>query len=251
MKRRLGFTAVELIAIITIIGILATIVIISYGNWQHSVADKSVKSDVSQATSSLASYNNFKNSYPPNLAGTGFASSPSVGIILYTNTPSIGVYSSLTDDQNAQLFLNVCNANLDGTTNTACTFAGNNNGAKIHVKGTASSNVIWSSPICKTAGAGCGSVVQLTCGPACDTATAAIINQFLQQGGKFPVIVQGNTTPLPEPTMQPNGQASRYCLEGRSSDFTDISYYTTDTNKTPSSGHCPNDSELHYFPPTP
>lgn len=248
MHKRGGFTLVEIIVIISVLSVLAMITVVGYGTWHHSIADKSAQSDLSQAISSLTNYNNFKNGYPPNLAGTGFAGSPSVSLVLYTNASTIGVYSGLSDDQNAQLFLNTCNANLSGTTNTACSFAGSKGGAKVHVQGTASSNVIWNSPICQSAGSGCGSTVQLTCGPACDTATTKMITQFLQQGGTFPVVVNGNTAALPEPNVQPNSLATRYCIEARSGLYADIVYYATSTVKTPTSGPCPNDPALHYLP---
>jgi len=118
-----AFTLVEILTIVAVVGVLAGLVVVGFGSWQRSQATTVVKSDVKQAVSGLASYKNFKNNYPPNLAGTGFAASKDVALKLSTNAPSVGVYQGLSGDQNAQLFLNTCNANLFTTpNNTACKF---------------------------------------------------------------------------------------------------------------------------------
>jgi type II secretory pathway pseudopilin PulG len=227
--------------VVAVIAILAAIAIIAYGSWKYHVADISVQSDMTQATASLKSYSNFKNSYPPNLAGTEFSASPGNALTLYTDTPSIGVYNSLTADQNAQLLLNACNANLNGLDNTVCAFAGNGGGAKIHVKGTSATNTLWSSPVNQ-------GDVKLSCGSACDTATNTMVTQFLAQGGTFPVVISGSSSSLPPPTQKPNGIAANFCLEGRSINYSDIVYHTTNTNTATVAGSCPSDPSLHYFP---
>lgn len=239
-----GFTIVDLIIVVGVIGILVALGILSYGSWQRAQATNSVKSDIQQAVSGLQSYKNFKNNYPPNLAGTGFASSQNVALMLATNAPSVGVYENLNGNQNAQLFLNSCNANLFSTpNNTVCSFQGNGGGAKIHAKGTNGSNTIWNSPIQQTA-------LTLSCGAqqsACDQAITDMISQFTAQGGVFPIVVPGNNVALPEPSQVPNGPANRYCLEGRASEYPDIVYYILSDNKAITAGACPNDPSLKYF----
>ncbi|HEU0266094.1 MAG TPA: type II secretion system protein [Candidatus Saccharimonadaceae bacterium] len=241
LRTRRAFTLIELMIVIIVIGILATIAIASYGMWRHNIAATVVENDITGASTGLASYMNFHGNYPPNLAGVDFAASSGSELTLYTNAPSIGVYSSLTPDQNAQLFLNVCNANLNGLDNTACTFAGNGGGAKIHVKGTVATNTIWSSPINQ-------SDVSLPYGQAYTNATNAMIAQFTSQGGSFPITVSGNSVPLPTPTEQPNGPATDYCLEGRSGDFTDIIYHAVPHDTGAELGPCPSNANLHYYP---
>ena len=243
MKGRQGFTIVELIVVIAVISVLAAITIVSYGSWKHRTEDQAVRSDISQATSSLESYKNFNQDYPPNLAGTGFAASPTVALTLYTNAPQARTYENLTPDQNAQLFLNSCNANMpvtsaDGNTtyNTACSFAGIN----IHVNGTSGSNIVFHGPTINQ------SDFNLTCGNPCDTATQAIINVFLEQGGSFPISVPKNQVSLPDPTVTTYGTATKYCLEGVSADYTDIAYHISSDQKTILSGTCPDDGSLHY-----
>lgn len=246
MYRRWGtaFTIVELLLVLTIIGMLALAVSTNYGSWQQQAASQSVKSDLLQAISSLQSHKNFKNSFPPNLAGTGFAGSPNVALTLQTNAPSVGVYENLSTAENAQLFLNTCNANIFSTpNNTACSFQGNNNGAKIHVAGTQGTNAIWPSPISESG-------VTLSCGAnqtACDSALADMISQFTAQGGVFPIQVPNNSVSMPEPTLVPNGPANRFCLEARSIDYPEIIYFVTSENQQIAVGQCPNDPSLHYY----
>ncbi|MES2876289.1 MAG: hypothetical protein V4678_02340 [Patescibacteria group bacterium] len=239
-----AFTLVEVMMIIAVLAILATLAVVGFGSWQRSTATGSVKSDVQQAMSGLQNYKNFKDNYPPNLAGTGFAASRDVALKLSTNAPSVGVYEDLNNDQNAQLFLNSCNANLFATpNNTACSFQGNQVGTKIHAKGTNGSNSIWNSPISQT-----GLSIDCNAQQAeCDQAINTMIAQFVAQGGEFPIVVPDKNIPLPEPTQVPNGPANRFCLEGRANDYPEIVYYVLSDNQVMTAGECPNDPSLHYY----
>lgn len=243
--RRFGFTIVELLVVIIVISILAVITMVGYGQWRHRTADTVVRNDMTHGAAALTNFRNFQNRYPPNMAGTNFAASQGAALTLYTDAPSIGVYSSLTPDQNAQLLLNVCNANLNGLYNTVCSFAGNGGGAKIHVAGTNSTNVQWPSPISQSTITG----TMGSNGAAYQTAANTIISQFLAQGGTFNVII-GSTSgvALPPPTQTPNGPATMYCLEGRSVDFSDIIYHVGSSDTSLQTGPCPNNPALHYFP---
>jgi Tfp pilus assembly protein PilE len=245
---RPGFTLSEILVIVVILGILAGLSIISYGTWQQRTASNVVKSDIQQAVGGLKAHQNFKNGYPPNMAGTGFAASAGVALTLLTNAPSVGVYENLTGSENAQLFLNSCNANVFATpNNTACQFQGSGGGgggAKIHVKGTVSSNAIWNSPIQQ-------SDLTLSCGAeqtACDEALATMISEFIAQGGTFPITVPGSNVPLPAPTQVPNGMADRYCLEGRSANYPTIAYHFLSESDSIAVGSCPVDPTLRYYP---
>lgn len=247
MRKMSGFTIVELLVTIIVISILAAITIVSYGAWQRNIADSSLQAEVSQATSSLGQFKNFKSNYPPNLAGTGYVSAPNVALVLLTNAPSIGVYSSLSPDQNATLLLNVCNANLENLYNTVCQFQGNGGGAKIHVKGTNATNINWSSPISQSTITGTMSPN----GSDYSAAANAIITQFTAQGGTFPVVVSGSSSnvSLPTPDQVPSGPADTFCLQGTSTDFPDIRYYTTSQNSTLVAGSCPATTPpLQYYP---
>lgn len=244
---RIGFTLSEILVVIVILGIIAGLSVVSYGTWQQRTASNVVKSDIQQAVGGLKTHRNFMNGYPPNMAGTGFAASPGVALTLLTNAPSIGVYENLTGPENAQLFLNSCNANVfDTPNNTACQFqgSGGGGGAKIHVKGTVSSNAIWNSPIDQAD-------LTLDCGAeqsTCDQALASMINQFVAQGGTFPVVAPGSNVPLPAPTQVPNGLADRYCIEGRSANYPAVAYHFLSQSDTLAIGSCPADDTLRYYP---
>lgn len=242
MKRRAAFTVVELISIVVVVAILAMIMYFGYGSWQHNLADKTVQHDGSEASASLEMYRNSQNYYPSNLAGTGFAASNGVAMKLMTNAQQTPFYQNLSPDQNAQLLLNSCNANMpttDGTTiyNTLCAFAGNN----FHIKGQVSSNVLLQGPTIEQ------SEFALTCGTVCDVVEGNILSIFQQQGGTWPVTVPKNQVALPNPIYIPiENTATDYCLEATSINFGDIAYHTTPLQKTPVVGVCPNNPLLHY-----
>lgn len=72
-----GFTIVELIVIIVVIGVLVGISIVGYGQWRTSVAQKQVQSDLNGIVAAMDSERNFNNAYPTALPST-FTASPGV-----------------------------------------------------------------------------------------------------------------------------------------------------------------------------
>lgn len=224
-----------------VLAVLAAIVLVGYAGWRQHAAKTSVQSDLQQATTGLKSYQNFKNDYPPNLGGVGFASSINVALKLNTNAQQVRVYVGLTPSENAQLFLNACNALMpieSGSTtyNTSCTFAGEN----IHIKGNQASNIVWQGPEIQQ------SDLTLNCGPVCDAAMQTLLAEFTAQGGMFPIEVPKNNVPLPPYTTYSSGPATRFCLEGVSALYGEIVYHTSSENMQITPGPCPEDPELHY-----
>ena len=65
-----GFTIVELVVVIAVIGILAAITIASYGSWRQSNAETAVKSDLNGLYTALESHKNFNDSFPATLPAT-------------------------------------------------------------------------------------------------------------------------------------------------------------------------------------
>lgn len=71
-RRRLkGFTVVELIIVVSVIGILASIVLITYPGYQKRARDAERKSDVSQIAAALGAYALQKNTYVATGSGCG------------------------------------------------------------------------------------------------------------------------------------------------------------------------------------
>ena len=74
-----GFTIIEIIVTITIIGILATIGVVGYGSWQSSITKTQIESDLKGAATAMENYRNFNNAYPLNVLSVF---TPSSGITI-------------------------------------------------------------------------------------------------------------------------------------------------------------------------
>lgn len=89
MKHK-GFTIVELIIVIIVIAILASITVIGYGAWRERSAKTEVMSDLNNAALAMNNYRNFNtNGQPPSsLGATGFKASPNVDVSMPINISS-------------------------------------------------------------------------------------------------------------------------------------------------------------------
>lgn len=67
-----GFTLVELILVIVVIGILAAITIVGFGSWRTRTAETEVKSDASNLQAGMEDARNRSNTYPVFSVGTKF-----------------------------------------------------------------------------------------------------------------------------------------------------------------------------------
>jgi len=79
MKHK-GFTVVELIIVIVVIGILAGISVVGYGTWRERTAKTEVISDLKNAALAMNNYQNFNNNYPISGMPEGYKASPGVNI---------------------------------------------------------------------------------------------------------------------------------------------------------------------------
>lgn len=79
MKTR-GFSIIELLTVIVVIVILATLTTFFVSNWRDSAAETEVKNDLINAVTAVETYSNYNSSYPANQ--TGFDN-------LYTNTETV------------------------------------------------------------------------------------------------------------------------------------------------------------------
>lgn len=94
-KRSTGFTIVELLIVIVIIGILAAITIVAYNGIQERARASSVSSALSQAARKVGAYNAENGTYPSTLATAGVADSSSVSY--QYNTTSSGYCITATN----------------------------------------------------------------------------------------------------------------------------------------------------------
>jgi Tfp pilus assembly protein PilE len=75
-----GFTIVEMITIISVLAVLASIVVIGYNSWRQTVATSQVKSDLTGVASAMASSLNFHNSYVSDISDLTSVK-PSTGVV--------------------------------------------------------------------------------------------------------------------------------------------------------------------------
>lgn len=80
-----GFTIIELIVVITVIGILAGIVVVTYSGWRTNTAKSEVSSDLNSVSAAMESARNFSAGYPSTLPSS-FTASPNVSVSLVRST---------------------------------------------------------------------------------------------------------------------------------------------------------------------
>ena len=86
-KNTSGFTIIEVITVITVIGILIGITVFSIGNWRTRTAQNEVSSDLHNVASAMEAARNFSTGYPASIPTT-FKASPNVTVTLKTSTSS-------------------------------------------------------------------------------------------------------------------------------------------------------------------
>ncbi len=78
-SNKLGFTIIELIVVVVVIGILAAVAVVGYGSWRNSVTTSAVKSDLTQVQTAMANARNFDSGYPTSIP-TSFTPSDEVTV---------------------------------------------------------------------------------------------------------------------------------------------------------------------------
>lgn len=67
LSSKSGFTIIELVVVIVIIGILATLTVVGWSNWRSGLAQKTVKSDLTAAAAAMENAKNFGSGYPTSI----------------------------------------------------------------------------------------------------------------------------------------------------------------------------------------
>lgn len=88
-KKYFGFTIVELIVVIAVIGILTSIGVISFNGWRTRTAQNEVKSDLKTVVAAMETVRNFDGAYPsaPSIPAN-FKPSPNVTIVRQYGYPN-------------------------------------------------------------------------------------------------------------------------------------------------------------------
>ena len=87
-----GFTVVEVIVVIIVIGILATIVIVGYGAWRTNMAESELKSDLNGVYAGMEDKRNWEDGYPVLSGGTVYDGSGTTSSIFIQSDGVILTY---------------------------------------------------------------------------------------------------------------------------------------------------------------
>ena len=257
--KNFGFTIVELILVIVIIGLLAVISAVAYNGVQKNAADKTMRSDLDQVASEMsqaAIQNN--GAYPVTLPSTVDASPNNTLTIKHSGTINYyGGGAPLTDVQNGVLMSQICQdlinegagngLNQAGQTKAYITGCGNWNHNSMQITGWDSK--VYTTPVSDTTLLNYAD--NFTTTDTWNASQATVIKSFyhqlvdrqIREGGYYPittfwdswatqsnggVIMQALPTSSPQPW---------YCVEATNSKYPDLIWHVSDDNKI-KSGAC-------------
>ena len=106
-RSRNAFTVVELMVIIAVIGILATMSVLGWSGWQSSLAKNAVKSDLKQASTAMDSARNFNDTGYPTSLPSSYKSGPNVTITYVSgDADEYCIQGQSTKDSTVTFFIN-------------------------------------------------------------------------------------------------------------------------------------------------
>jgi|GEM_PF-734305 len=252
--KQTGFTIVELLIVIVIIGILAAIVVVAYSGIQARALDTAAKSSLAQAAQSMELIKTTTGSYPTTLPDTIHSTN---GITISLVVSSLPYYPGINAVQNGELVAQICQdlineglgngTNQGGGTDPYITGCGdwNNNGMQV----TGWSSQVFNTPVSNTAFTDYAASV-----PAADSyhpnEQSTIRNFFTQlnsrfqaEGGTYPITsfwdswaTPGNGVVYQDlPTPQTGNDGSSYCLQATA---TNGKTWIARPGSQPASGAC-------------
>jgi len=257
MKNRWApaFTVVELLIIIVVIAILATLGVFAYNSIQRATAERATQSDLTRATAEMQrAYQDNGGAYPSALPS--LASGSQDITLTLKRSGTLNYYSNVTAVQNGMLLAQICQDLIDqgvgkgvnqgGVTRDYITGCGNWNHNSMQVTG-------WDTRTYATPVSSAALLTYANTFTTSDTfnkAQEAVVKNFYyqlverltHQGGSFPVTSFWDYWATPQNggvTQQPliNPQARpHYCIEATHAKYSDIKWHITEALKLKSYG---------------
>jgi general secretion pathway protein G len=246
-----GFTIVELLVIIVVIGILAGITIVSYNGIQQRAAEAAAKNDLTNVKKFMQIAKARQGVYPTTIPSDVQASSK-ISLTKISNT--LPHYSGTTPVQNGVLFSEICTnllneglgkgANMGGGTDNYITSCDNYNKNSIQITGW--STKVFSTPLAESTintyinSVPAGDAWHPNQQPTIKKFYTELRDRFKASGGLFPVASFWDSwaspsngvlkESLPEPDNADADETS-YCVQAVYDNKADLSWHITENGR--------------------
>jgi prepilin-type N-terminal cleavage/methylation domain-containing protein len=243
--RRNGFTVVELLIVIVVIGILATITIVAYNGIQQRAAATVVENDLTNIRKSMEITRGKKGAYPSAIP-SDIEISPKISLAKISDDTLH--YSGVTPVQNGVLFSEICDSliaeglgsgtNMGGDTDDYITSCDNYNHGSIQITGWDSE--VFSTPLAEStitsyiASVPAGDAWHPNQQSTVQNFYTELRDRFIATGGSFPIASfwdswasPGNGVmheDLPEPDETESADTS-YCIQAVYDGKSDLTWH--------------------------
>lgn len=252
-----GFTIVEIIIVVVLLGILVAVVSVGYGNVRKTAALRAAQSDLLNVATSMERERQQNNAYPTSLP-SDFEPSSDVSLTLSASGAE-PYYNNLSEVQEGMLFSDICSeliaegvgkgVNQGGTTEDYITGCGNWNHDSMQFTGWVSK--VWDVPVSDTQLSTYAQnfTTSNTWNKAAHEAVVKnfygqMIERFEQRGGEFPIesfwdswATPQNGGVIAQPLPSNPRTKQFFCIEAQITGSTGVVWHITEENKL-ASGSC-------------
>lgn len=118
-----GFTIIEIMVVVAIIGVLAALTVFAFGNWRARTAKTEVLHEMANASAAVNNYKTFNNGYPTTAVYAAGMYSPGGGVALTYTLRSGGASYCLKGQSSSvnSVVWYIDTLNSTQPTQTACT----------------------------------------------------------------------------------------------------------------------------------
>lgn len=245
-----GFTIVELIIVILVLAILATIAILSYNGVRESAMNKVAQSDLQHVATEMERTYQKTNSYPTAIPDD-IKSSSDVTLTLVESGKS-PFYSNISPVQMGTLFANICQAlvnegygqgqNQGGQTQNYITGCGNWNHNNMQFTGWTTKQ--WPTPVTSAQlldyanSYTTSDTWNKSQEPVTKNFYTELVKRYTKQGGTFPITTFWDYWATPQnggvmPEALPTNFVATpyYCVEAAADNYDDIIWHITQSGK--------------------